>query len=125
MIESLQLVAANHEVQAGVLPAWAYAPDEIALHFDDAMQYARQIAPAGFLAPEVTDRMQEIDGLWTRKGRSGVAFAPEFWTLDAVKHDPKWERARQMARAVLASLGVPLRRPNLSGITYVPSRRNE
>lgn len=44
------------------------------------------------------------------------------WTLEAMKHDDRWTKSRQVAVDALAALGRAPGRPEFPGITWIPGR---
>ncbi|MDQ6601325.1 MAG: hypothetical protein M3Z19_01225 [Chloroflexota bacterium] len=120
LVESVELLAADFDVQRSVLPAFVHVPDEVALTFDSAMAAIDQIGDAGLLTSKQIDFLAKINAILDTMSGSEHA---SFWTPDAMKHDPVWNEVRMLARKALHSLGQHVRDPDLGWMHYVPSSR--
>ncbi|MFG2339887.1 hypothetical protein [Streptomyces yangpuensis] len=102
LIEAVAVVAAAATAQVAWLERYDVPPDEIALGFDDAFRLAGQLVEEGELSPVVLPRLQMIDEVFSEIDQdSGV----DRWTRAAMSTDVGWDRARQLAREVLAAGG--------------------
>jgi hypothetical protein len=119
LIESIELLTADFDVQRKALPAFVLVPDEVALTFDSAMAAIAQIGDAGLLTSIQIELLNAINA--TLDAMSGGGHA-SFWTPEAMKHDPTWNKVRTLARKALRSLNQQIRKPDLGWINYVPSR---
>jgi hypothetical protein len=82
--------------------------DELALDWDDAWRMAegllagREITASAYAAlTRVHDELGRIPP------------TSDLWSDEALAHDPRWERFRAAARAVLGQLGEPYQDPNI------------
>jgi len=119
LIESVELLAADFDVQRKALPAFVLVPDEVALTFDGAMAVIDQIGDAGLLTSKQIELLEKIDAILDKMSGSGHE---SFWTPDAMEHDPTWKEVRTLARKTLHSLNQQVREPDLGWMHYVPSR---
>ncbi|MET9724360.1 hypothetical protein [Streptomyces zaomyceticus] len=102
LIEAVVVVAAEPSVQVAWLEKYRVAPDEIALGFDDAFPLAGQLVEEGQLDRAVLPCLQTIDEVFAEMTQDvGV----DRWTRTALFTDAGWDRARRLARDVLASEG--------------------
>ncbi|MGW6963673.1 hypothetical protein ACWGET_06420 [Streptomyces zaomyceticus] len=102
LIEAVVVVAAEPSVQVAWLEKCRVAPDEIALGFDDAFPLAGQLVEEGQLDRAVLPCLQTIDEVFAEMTQDvGV----DRWTRTALFTDAGWDRARRLARDVLASEG--------------------
>ncbi|MFJ9598074.1 hypothetical protein ACIRS3_35690 [Streptomyces virginiae] len=102
LIEAVLVVAAAAPAQVAWLEKYDVPPDEIALGFDDAFGLAGQLVEEGQISPAVLPCLQMIDEVFSEIGLdSGV----DRWTKAAMSTDVGWDRARQLAREVLAAEG--------------------
>lgn len=120
LIQALQLVAAEADTQVSSLPSFVHIPDEIALTFDHPYTFTDKFVKDGLITG---DQKRALDGLNTLFDE--MTQDKELWTLDQVRESPKWQETRILARNILRMLGQKLRRPDLSGIVYVPSDDGE
>lgn len=96
------VVAAEPSVQVAWLEKYRVAPDEIALGFDDAFPLAGQLVEEGQLDRALLPCLQTIDEVFAEMTQDvGV----DRWTRTALFTDAGWDRARRLARDVLASEG--------------------
>ncbi|MEU7121540.1 hypothetical protein [Streptomyces zaomyceticus] len=102
LIEAVVVVAAEPSVQVAWLEKYRVAPDEIALGFDDAFPLAGQLVEEGQLDRALLPCLQTIDEVFAEMTQDvGV----DRWTRTALFTDAGWDRARRLARDVLASEG--------------------
>lgn len=119
LIESVELLAADFDVQRKALPAFVPVPDEVALTFESAMATIDQIGDAGLLTRKQIELLEKINGILDTMSGSGHE---SFWTPDAMRHDPTWNDVRILARKILHSLNQQLREPALGWLRYAPSK---
>jgi hypothetical protein len=110
LVSALQLLAADYDEQVAVLPDYVHVPDELALHFDDAMVLVPQIQAGGLIDESAVRAIEGVD--------QALRDVPE-WTLDALRTDPGGATVRHRAREVLDHLGEPRGPIDLSFTTYV------
>lgn len=82
--------------------------DDLATDFGTAIEVQR---------PDFLDRnpeMRAFDELLDR--RSGIE---EYWTAEAMPHDPYWEEIRDRARYILIERGLPVTPPEPLNVTFV------
>ncbi|MFC9793014.1 hypothetical protein ACFVJI_10295 [Streptomyces sp. NPDC127584] len=103
LIEAVVVVAAAPAVQAAWLGRYAVPPDEIALGFDDGFLLVGCLVEEEELSPAVLPLLRMIDEVFTEM--TADAAPTDRWTTDALSGDAGWERARQLAREVLALEG--------------------
>jgi hypothetical protein len=86
----------------------ALIADELALDWDSAWLLARGLLEDQLLpAPAYAAMTALRDELGRIPPGSG------FWSDEAVAHDPRWERFRAAARAILVQFGEPYQDPNI------------
>ncbi|MYS04975.1 hypothetical protein GTW71_00565 [Streptomyces sp. SID6041] len=78
-------------------------PDEIALGFDDGFHLVGCLVEEEELSPAALPLLRMIDEVFTEM--TADAAPTDRWTTDALSTDAGWERARQLAREVLALEG--------------------
>jgi hypothetical protein len=119
LIESVELLAADFDVQRKALPTFVLVPDEIALTFDSAMAVIDEIRDAGLLTNTQVELLNRINTILDSMSGTGHE---SFWTPEVMQHDPAWNKVRSLARKALHSLDQQIRKPDLGWIHYVPSR---
>lgn len=75
--------------------------DELGLQFDDSARFLRELVETGEVEKGVAAGIYAIDSFLVDLSGSKD---PYFWTLDALKRDPRWETVRKMAKDCLSSL---------------------
>jgi hypothetical protein len=116
---ALQAIAQPPEIQMELFPTFVVVADELALDFDQALQYARykvgsQWTEAQIKALESLDRELEAN--------SGPD-KPEIWeTPDCLSH-PSWSAFRELASAALSAFDWSNQIPKPSGAIYVGPAR--
>lgn len=118
LIESVELLAAEFDVQRKALPAFVLVPDEVALTFDGAMATFDQIRDAGLLTSTQIELLNRIATILDTMSETGHE---SFWTPDAMKYDPTWNKIRTLARKALRLLDQQVRDPDLGWMHYAPS----
>jgi hypothetical protein len=118
LIESVELLAADFDVQRQVLPTFVFVPDEVALTFDNAMTVIDQIRDAGLLTDEQIELLSRINTIFDTMSGPGHE---SFWTPDSMQHDATWNKIRTLAKKALHSLDRQARKPDLGWIRYIPS----
>ncbi|MFJ8297968.1 hypothetical protein ACIQ9R_19040 [Streptomyces sp. NPDC094447] len=78
-------------------------PDEMALGFDDGFRLAVRLVEDEELSPEVLPLLRMIDEVFCEMTEDATPV--DRWTIDALSTDAGWERARRLARDVLAVEG--------------------
>lgn len=102
VIDALSVVAAAPSAQLAWLAKYDVPPDEIALGFDDAFRLAERLVEEGRLGPGSLTELQMIDEVFDEMTQDADA---DRWETAALSTDPGWDRARELARAVLAAEG--------------------
>ncbi len=103
LVDALRLLAATPE-----------RPDELALNFEDAFLLAPQLAETELLPFSAQELLAQINRTLARLDEQ-----PDPGTETGVPEDADWDELRQLARAALADLSVPLAPPTLVGTTSV------
>jgi hypothetical protein len=116
IVETITLLSSDPDEQLAAFPSSVARPDEIALAFDDALLFIPELRAAGQLTDAEVARFEEIER--HLDGMSGVG-NDELWTEAAVRERPEWEVIRSRARDILAVLGVPRHKPDLSWMTFL------
>ena len=119
LMQSLQLVAADADVQIAALPEFVSIPDEIALIFDHCYQFADQLLAAHLLTPAQQKNLNEIDALFSNM--TDALDKKELWSIKGLMRDSRWATVRSQARATLASFGVLPAKPDVSWMKFVRS----
>lgn len=105
LIHDLQVAAAPYQAQREAIPErFVCLADEVALDVGERVEWFQR---DGFLNGVLMERqLHAINQLrdWFRSF-SGQANAP-LWTEHAMRAAPQWQRARELARAALATFGV-------------------
>ena len=104
--EMLTMVAADAETQiawlkelAKNLDPSAELVDELALDFNDAFVYARQLLDEGEVSRTVYDSLAAVDRkLDLMSGHENT----ELWCFDALRHRAEWQDVRVLAQKALA-----------------------
>jgi hypothetical protein len=114
LIESVRLLAADHETQIKQLPDFVHVPDEIALTYHDCFLLAPQIKEAGLITAEQFAKLAKLD-----KMLEDMSEDKRLWTLDALSAEEQWQQIRIVARDVLESFDATMQPPNLFWINYI------
>ncbi len=113
MIRALQVVATDAAGQIALFPSWVCIPDEIALTFHDArLLFEGYCAEEGPPA-EVLSMVMALDA--TLKALSGTR-NQDFWTLEALREDIRWQHIREEATRILQALGAPPGPPRIDAL---------
>ena len=102
-LEALQLLAAPADTQLAHFPEFACVTDELALDFD----HWREVYLGAFaedLSPYQIECFDQIAARFQALSEGGPAFQEDFWTDEALRSSPEWERIRRIARRLLAAL---------------------
>ncbi|MFF8507627.1 hypothetical protein ACF064_05995 [Streptomyces sp. NPDC015492] len=78
-------------------------PDEMALGFDDGFRLVVRLVEDEELSPEALPLLRMIDEVFCEMTEDATPV--DRWTIDALSTDAGWERARRLARDVLAVEG--------------------
>ncbi len=116
LIETIKLLAADYETQVKQFPSFVLIPDEIASTYYDCFLLAPQIAEAGLIDEYQLERLTQIDRTLEEMTEDKEH---SYWTLDALRTEPKWESIRSAANDLLALFGQPYQPPNLYWIQYI------
>ena len=117
LVDALRLAALPVDRQVAALPSFVHVPDEVALVFDDAWDLVPQVVDAGLMTPAQHEPVAALDDLFNEM--SDAADADDLWTIESMRTDPRWERARALARDALGRLGEPEGDPAFEGITWI------
>lgn len=116
LVESLQALALPATEQTALFPAFVHVPDELALTFEYSMRLMEQSAEFETLTALQRSTLGELDRrLAELSGQQNAAF----WTVEALRQDPRWEELRTLARRILQSLGHQAETPKLAWAQYV------
>jgi hypothetical protein len=116
LIETIKLLAADYETQVKQFPPFVLIPDEIALTYYDCFLLAQQIAEGGLIDEHQLERLTQIDRLLEEMTEDREH---NYWTLDALRTESKWESIRSAANDLLALFGQTYQPPNLYWIQYI------
>jgi len=119
LIESLQLLAADHDVQLSSLPDFVNATSEIVSTFDECLLIIVPLIKGEVINDEQAAKIREIDQELGRMDED-----KELWTDLALQNDPRWEEVRSRAKELLFLFGEKQSRPNLYWATYVKGGRS-
>jgi hypothetical protein len=111
----VQALAQPAAVQISLFPDFAVVGDELALQFDDALQAYRASEPEG--ADRKLGSLKTLDDYLAKVSGPGDE---RFWQdRAALASDLRWQRVRELARAVLGAFAWPDEPPPRDGATYV------
>jgi hypothetical protein len=124
LVETLQALAVNATQQQSLLPSFVNVPYELIsnYHFSGfgageagiAVGLAEQIHQAGLITTEQFEDAQHLDQLLVE-----LVEQEDLLTNAALQESPAWQQVRELATALLMSLGREVQLPRLSWITYV------
>ena len=121
LVASLQLLAAEADVQLSVFPTFVCKPDEIVLTFDECSVFSQELVDAELLSVRAEVQLQRVDECIASLGDED-----SIWSESAVREDPQWAELRQVARTALKEMGEIQQAPELGWMAFVPgSRRTE
>ena len=86
----------------------ALAADELALDWDNAWRVAEGLLESREITASAYAAMTRVND-----ELGSIPPASDLWSEVAVAQDPRWERFRASARAVLSQLGEPYQDPNI------------
>lgn len=99
---ALQLLASPAHAQSGHFPtSRVVLTDEMALDFD---HWSHCVATYWRLSPAQRVQLGRLDDFLSEMSSS---LHHDFWTDEALPSDPRWERARTLAKAALQAFGWP------------------
>ncbi|MBR7833791.1 hypothetical protein KDL01_10975 [Actinospica durhamensis] len=101
LVESLEILAADPQVQIAFIDKPGLSADDLAEDHVAPAGNAKWMHAVGLISLEVRVRAERIDELFT--AMSGAANA-ERWTHLALQTDPGWAEVRTLAREALAML---------------------
>jgi len=117
LVASVQLLAAEAEVQLSAFPAGVCKADEIVLTFDDCLVFLQELVDAGLLSVDARDQLQRINGRISKLGDG----KDSVWSDSAVRKDPEWAELRQLAMAALEEMSETQQAPELGWMAFVRS----
>ena len=111
----VQALAQPAQAQLGLFPSFVLAGEEMALEFDDALRAFQEAA-----MPATEDQATCLTDLDRYLDQLSTPANEEFWLEpSSLCSDPRWEKVRELARAVLLAFGWPNETPRRNGVTYV------
>jgi hypothetical protein len=102
----LQSLAADAEIQLSLNPEWIGRVDELALSFEDSIEFAK-IYLAAWLTEEQWAVLESIDRKLYDMSFGGSEYDEELWTGHSLRNHPSWSEIRILAKIALESLGWP------------------
>ena len=103
LLEALRLAAASPDEQMSALPGFVVIYDEIAQSYYDAFQHASRLRESRRLNDLQFAALAALDQLYEE-----MTTAPDrerLWSLEAMKHDDRWKKSRELAKQALSLLG--------------------
>lgn len=77
-------------------------PDELALNFDDGYRLIPELRDGGVLFSE--GALAALAALDQQLESMSGSHNLDLWTIEAIRHDPEWERVRDLAQRALPLL---------------------
>ncbi|WP_280279146.1 hypothetical protein [Sphingomonas sp. CBMAI 2297] len=112
MQRAILALAQPAEVQLSLFPDFVCKADELALDFEDGLY--ELVGHEHEVTAEQRGAIDALDAvLVSMSGPTG------FWTEEALRTHPTWERIRELAKAVAVAFGWELRIPPPSNAFYV------
>lgn len=102
----LQSLAADAEIQLSLNPEWIDRVDELALSFDDSIEFAK-IYLAAWLTEEQWAVLESIDRKLSDMSFGGSEYDEDLWTDHGLRNHSSWSEIRILAVIALESLGWP------------------
>jgi hypothetical protein len=112
LVQVVQLIALDCQTQIQSFPEFVHVPDEIALVLADACL---------LIDSQVSLTSQETDFIAKAK-QLDTYFAnlsKDKFTVEALCTSPDWDKAREFAQAMIASLGLERKKPDLSWLKFM------
>ncbi|MFA5947630.1 MAG: hypothetical protein WC806_01490 [Candidatus Gracilibacteria bacterium] len=104
LIDALKNLASDYNDQIKAFPDFVCIPDELALNYYDAFLLSNQVLEAKLINKDQYKKIKKLDDYFDKlSGKKHI----EFWKLDALKTDSRWEKARIMAKEILSSIKLP------------------
>jgi hypothetical protein len=117
VIQSLQLLAAEHEQQVSALPSFVHVTDEIALTFEETYALVDDLVNEGLITPEQRAGLRRMDE--TLDSMSGEEKG--FWNLESLRTAKQWKQVRLLAEEILISFHISKQIPDLFWEQYIPN----
>ncbi len=116
LLQVVQLIAADYEVQKQSLSSFVHVPDEIALLLADNIDILYNMTHDDSKSQIIYILIKELDAYFANMDK-------EKFTIEALRSDDGWEKARRIARAILEGLGQEQQKPDLSWVKFIDSSR--
>ena len=116
LVASIQLLAADANVQLSAFPVGVCKADEIVLAFDECLVFLRELADANFISVDAKEEIQRVDEFVSNLGGKEASV----WSDSAVRESPDWLELRRLAKATLKQMGEIQEVPKLDWMTFVP-----
>lgn len=113
LVDALRLAAAEPEIQIKSLPDFVRVPDEIAMNFDDAYIYKKELLLENRISAEMAELLDEIDNETRFMSDNKVG-----WTIEDLSNLHHWQKIRETARKLLNMMGEEMQPPRLDWIMY-------
>lgn len=112
---AVQALALDASTQRQLFPEFAEPPDELELDQQET-QAAFLKAWRAHISPPQKEAIERLDAQLESMGGSKNA---RLWTVEALGTAPEWARVRELAAAVLQSMGWPLAPPPRDRAIYI------
>ena len=114
-IEVTKLVASPPEQQLAQFPIQTCRPDEVALTFDEIIMSVDNLVKSEMITKDIGNALKALNQFYDtfNKGKDSD------WTENAMFTSDKWKQTREMAKDILAKLGISDIEPNLFWIEYI------
>lgn len=118
-MRTVQALAQSADIQLGLFPDFVCKADELALDFDEC-RGAYLARHDKDLTREQRESIDDLDRFLEQLSREETR---DFWTDDAIRTDPRWLQARNLAKRVIDAFGWSGDPPPKDRATYVPTLR--
>lgn len=119
LIESIQLLAADYDIQIKVLPNFVHVTDEIALIFDDITPFFDTFFEDNLINMEIRGELDNLNRLLEQ-----MSSKKELWNLTSLKVADEWQNIRSIAVRILKMFGKEKQVPNLFWLQFIPGSLN-
>ena len=121
LIQSLQLLAADYNVQKESLPDFVHVPDEVILTFNEAFMCIDQLFDDNLITKKQKDELSKLDRFLSKFDKFGAYPS----ALKSLESSQEWKDIRKKSLEILKSLGYKKEKPNLFWVQYVEGKKNE
>jgi hypothetical protein len=113
LVDALRLAAAEPETQIKSLPDFVHIPDEIALNFDDAYIYKKELLIENRISAEMAELLDEI-----HKESDFMSDNKVGWKIEDLSSSHHWKKIRETAKKLLHMMGEEIQPPKLDWVSY-------